>query len=181
VTTGPCDPSTSPAQTGSRAGHDSPDSQTSEVDAVQDRAVVVPVVLLAHAIGLPERGSAHAAGLDLRAAADVELAPRARALVPTGLVLAIPEGWEGQVRPRSGLALKHGLTVLNAPGTIDADFRGEVRVLLVNLGDETVHLARGDRMAQLVLAPVANARLVAVPSLVATARGEGGFGSSGLR
>jgi dUTP pyrophosphatase len=146
-----------------------------------DDALVVPVVLLGHAPGLPERGSAQAAGLDLRAAVDVELAPGARALVPTGLVLAIPEGWEGQVRPRSGLALKHGVTVLNAPGTIDADYRGEVQVLLVNLGEASVRLARGDRVAQLVLAPVVQARLEVVPTLDPTARGAGGFGSSGLR
>ncbi len=145
-----------------------------------DDGVIVPVVLLEHAPGLPERGSAHAAGLDLRTAADVELAPGARALVPTGLVLAIPEGWEGQVRPRSGLALKHGVTVLNAPGTIDSDYRGEVRVLLVNLGEATVRLARGDRVAQLVLAPVARARLEVVATLEATSRGDGGFGSTGL-
>jgi dUTP pyrophosphatase len=143
--------------------------------------VTVPVVLLDHAPGLPERASAGAAGLDLRAARDVTLAPGSRALVPTGLILAIPEGWEGQVRPRSGLALKHGVTVLNAPGTIDADYRGEVGVLLVNLGEATVTLARGDRVAQLVLAPVAQARCVSVTTVEATARGAAGFGSSGLR
>lgn len=142
--------------------------------------VTVPVVLLEHAPGLPERASAGAAGLDLRAAETVAIAPGARALVPTGLILAIPEGWEGQVRPRSGLALKHGVTVLNAPGTLDADYRGEVKVLLVNLGQVPVTLARGDRVAQLVLSPVARAVCVAVTAVEATARGEGGFGSSGL-
>jgi dUTP pyrophosphatase len=130
---------------------------------------------------LPAYQTAHAAGLDLCADLDVPLtlAPLERAAVPTGLALALPEGHEGQVRPRSGLALRHGLTVLNAPGTIDADYRGELRVLLVNLGSAPVTLQRGDRIAQLVVAPVQRVRLEEVAVLEETARGEGGFGSTG--
>ena len=132
---------------------------------------------------LPSYQSAHAAGLDLIAAVPVDapltLAPGARALVPTGIAIALPEGHEAQVRPRSGLAARHGLTVLNAPGTIDADYRGEVQVLLVNLGREHVAITRGMRIAQLVVAPVSRAQLHEVPSLDATARGKGGFGSTG--
>jgi dUTP pyrophosphatase len=157
-----------------------PPGGPSPLPAPEVAGLTLPVVLLDHAPGLPERASVGAAGLDLRAAEAVTLAPGARALVPTGLVLAIPEGWEGQVRPRSGLALKHGVTVLNAPGTIDADYRGEVKVLLVNLGEASVALARGDRVAQLVLSPVASVTCVAVTAVEATARGAGGFGSSGL-
>jgi dUTP pyrophosphatase len=107
------------------------------------------------------------------------LAPFARAAVPTGLELAIPPGYEGQVRPRSGLAMKHGLTVVNAPGTIDSDYRGEVKVLLINLGDESVLIARGQRIAQLVVAPVTVADLITVEKLDDTTRGTGGFGSTG--
>ncbi|MSP92060.1 MAG: dUTP diphosphatase [Myxococcales bacterium] len=130
---------------------------------------------------LPARMSALAAGADLSAALSepLTLQPGARAAVPTGLQVAIPPGYEGQVRPRSGLAMKHGVTVLNAPGTIDADYRGEVRVLLVNLGQEPVTLRRGDRIAQLVVAPVVAAVFVAADDLDATARGSGGFGSTG--
>jgi len=132
---------------------------------------------------LPSYQSAHAAGLDLMAAvpadAPLTLAPGGRALVPTGIAIALPPGTEGQVRPRSGLAAKHGLTVLNAPGTIDADYRGEVQVLLVNLGTEPVTLARGTRIAQLIVAPVAQAALREVESLDETPRGAGGFGSTG--
>ncbi|MGH9382390.1 MAG: dUTP diphosphatase [Thermoanaerobaculia bacterium] len=138
---------------------------------------------LAHADGLPlpERASPGSAGLDLRAAldGDLTLAPGARALVPTGFVVAIPAGWEGQVRPRSGLALRHGLTLLNTPGTIDSDYRGELQVLVVNLGREPVTLSRGDRIAQLVLAPVASLPLAEVDTLDDTVRGPGGFGSTG--
>ncbi len=125
--------------------------------------------------------SAAAAGLDLAAALDVpvELAPGARAAVGTGLAMALPDGFEGQVRPRSGLALRKGLTVVNAPGTIDADYRGEVKVLLVNLSDETVVIESGDRIAQLVVAPVVQAVIVEVDELSATERGDGGFGSTG--
>jgi dUTP diphosphatase len=132
---------------------------------------------------LPSYQSAHAAGLDLVAAiaddAPLTLAPGARALVPTGIAIALPEGHEAQVRPRSGLAVRHGLTVLNAPGTIDADYRGEVQVLLINLGDQPVAIARGMRIAQLVIAAVARARLTEAPSLDETSRGKGGFGSTG--
>jgi len=148
-------------------------------------SVTVAVRRLAHAEGLPlpRYETAHAAGLDLVAAvsddAPVTLAPGKRALVPTGLVLQLPEGYEAQVRPRSGLALKHGLTVANAPGTIDADYRGEVGVILVNLGDEPITVTRGMRIAQLVVAPVVQVALKEVDSVDETARGAGGFGSTG--
>jgi len=127
---------------------------------------------------LPRYMTAGAAGMDLMAdiAAPVELQPGDRALVPTGLAVAVPVGYEAQVRPRSGLALRHGLTLLNAPGTIDADYRGEVQVILVNLGDQPFVVRRGDRIAQLVLAPVARASWHEVPALDASARGDGGFG-----
>lgn len=132
---------------------------------------------------LPSYHSALAAGLDLMAAvpteAPLELAPGARALVPTGIAIALPAGYEAQVRPRSGLAVRHGLTVLNTPGTVDADYRGEVKVLLVNLGAEPVAVTRGMRIAQLVIAPVAHAVLCEVATLDATDRGAGGFGSTG--
>ena len=111
--------------------------------------------------------------------ADARLAPGSRALVPTGIAIALAEGTEGQVRPRSGLAMRHGLTVANAPGTIDADYRGELQVLLVNLGHESVNITRGMRIAQLVIAAVARARLREVASLDETHRGGGGFGSTG--
>jgi dUTP pyrophosphatase len=145
----------------------------------------VRIKRLPHAqdLPLPAYETAGAAGLDLRAALperDLELVPGARSLVPTGLVLALPPGSEGQVRPRSGLALRHGVTVLNAPGTIDADYRGEVQVLLVNLGQQPFTIRHGDRIAQLVVAPVAQARLVEVQSLDDTVRGAGGFGSTGI-
>jgi dUTP pyrophosphatase len=122
-----------------------------------------------------------AAGLDLCAAlkAPIAIAPGERALVPTGWAVAIPPGFEGQVRPRSGLALRHGVTVLNAPGTVDADYRGEVKVLLVNHGQAPFAVARGDRIAQLVICPVAHADLREVDALDATARGAGGYGSTG--
>ncbi len=131
---------------------------------------------------LPKYQSELAAGLDLRADLDAPLSlkPLERTLVPTGLSLAIPPGFEGQVRPRSGLAAKQGLTVLNAPGTIDADYRGEVKVLLVNLSSEAVTLQRGDRIAQLVVAAVTRATLVEVSELSETTRGSAGFGSTGV-
>ena len=145
--------------------------------------VTVPVQRLAHGtdLPLPEYASAQAAGVDLCAAVDepLGLAPGARALVPTGVALALPAGYEGQVRPRSGLAAKHGVTVLNTPGTIDADYRGEVKVILVNLGEEAFTVARGERIAQLVVAPMTHARFEAVADLEATERGAGGFGSTG--
>ena len=148
----------------------------------------VPVHVLPHGEGLelPAYATAHAAGLDLRAAIPEgeawSLAPGERRLVPTGLTMAIPEGCEGQVRPRSGLALKHGVTVLNAPGTIDADYRGEVAVVLINHGGAPFELRRGERIAQIVFAPVAQAEWEPVDSLDmlgATARGGGGYGSTG--
>ena len=148
----------------------------------------IPVHQLPHGLGLdlPEAATTHAAGMDLRAAipeAEVWiLEPGQRRLVPTGLVLAIPPGFEGQVRPRSGLALRHGLTVLNAPGTIDADYRGEVQVLLVNHGDTPFELRRGERIAQLLVAPVASWTWIpesSVEALGDTERGEGGYGSTG--
>jgi len=121
--------------------------------------------------------------MDLRAAVEnpVRVKPLQRVIIPTGIALEIPEGYEGQVRPRSGLALKKGLTVLNAPGTIDADYRGEVKVILVNLGEEEVVIERGERIAQLVITPVVRAELIPVEELSSTERGEGGFGSTGLR
>jgi dUTP pyrophosphatase len=130
---------------------------------------------------LPQAMSGLAAGLDLCAAlrAPLELAPLARALVPTGLAIALPAGWEGQIRPRSGLALRHGVTVLNAPGTIDADYRGELQVLLVNLGAAPVTIRRGDRVAQLVVAPCARPLLRQVEALPPSARAGAGFGSTG--
>lgn len=130
---------------------------------------------------LPRYQTSGAAGMDLHAAVDapVTLAPGARVLVPTGLAFAIPNGWEGQVRPRSGLAAKHGITVLNAPGTIDSDFRGEVGVVLVNHGQEPFVIACGERIAQIVFAPYAQATLEEVDALDETERGAGGYGSTG--
>jgi dUTP pyrophosphatase len=143
------------------------------------------VLQLSHAEGLPlpSYQSAHAAGLDLVSAlpedAPLELEPSDRALVPTGLVIELPEGYEAQVRPRSGVALKHGVTVLNSPGTIDSDYRGEVKVLLINLGADNFRIERGDRIAQLVVSPVTHVEVVAADTLDATERGGGGFGSTG--
>jgi len=130
---------------------------------------------------LPRYETELAAGLDLRADIDGEqvLAPLARLAVPTGLALGLPSGYEGQVRPRSGLALRHGITLLNSPGTVDADYRGEVQVILVNLSSEPFTLRRGDRVAQLVVAPVTSARLEEVDVLDVTSRGGNGFGSTG--
>ena len=143
------------------------------------------IVRLPHAAGLdlPAYETDGAAGLDLRAAVPEDrpliLPPGRRAAVPTGLVLELPDGHEGQVRPRSGLALKHGITCLNTPGTIDADYRGEVKVLLVNLGDEEFAVTRGMRIAQLVVAPVTRVTVEEHQTSSATARGAGGFGSTG--
>jgi dUTP pyrophosphatase len=148
--------------------------------------VKVRVVRLPHGadLPLPQYQSAQAAGLDLLAAvpadAPVELAPGARAMIPSGVAIALPPGTEGQVRPRSGLAARDGVTVLNSPGTIDADYRGEVQVILVNLGTEPVVVRRGMRIAQLIVAPVQRAEIVEVASLDATARAGGGFGSTGV-
>ena len=128
---------------------------------------------------LPAYATEGSAGMDLRADAAVTLAPGERALVPTGIALAIPPGFEGQVRPRSGLALRQGVTCLNSPGTVDSDYRGEVGVILVNLGQKPVVVERGERIAQLVIAPVERADLREAPSLPATGRGGGGFGHTG--
>lgn len=130
---------------------------------------------------LPAYESAAAAGMDLPAAVeqDLVLAPGERTLVPTGLAIALPEGYEAQVRPRSGLAARNGVTVLNTPGTVDADYRGEVKVILANLGKESFTIERGMRIAQMVIAPVVQASLQEADELPETARGEGGFGSTG--
>jgi dUTP pyrophosphatase len=147
--------------------------------------VVVRLLRLPHGEGLPlpTYHSEHAAGLDVVAGvpedAPVGLAPGARALIPTGFALELPPGYEAQLRPRSGLALKSGVTVLNSPGTIDADYRGEVTVLLVNLGSEPFTVRRGERIAQLVVARVEHVRIEPVSELGGTSRGEGGFGSTG--
>jgi dUTP diphosphatase len=147
--------------------------------------VRIRVVRLGHAVGLPlpTYQSKGAAGLDLVAALDTQrpltLAPGARALVPTGLTLELPAGFEAQVRPRSGLALNYGITVLNSPGTIDSDYRGEVGVVLANLGHAPFEIRRGERIAQLVVAPVASAELIEVAGVSVTERGGGGFGSTG--
>lgn len=147
--------------------------------------VDIGFVWLDHGRGLepPRQQTAGAAGVDLLAALPpgevLSLAPGQRTLVPTGLALAIPEGYEGQVRPRSGLAAKHGVTVLNSPGTIDADYRGELKVILINLGDAAFEIRRGERIAQLVVAPVSQVNFELRETLDATERGAGGFGSTG--
>ncbi len=134
-------------------------------------------------VKLPEYATEHSAGMDLRAhvAEPVTLAPGERTLIPTGIRLAIPPGYEGQVRPRSGLAIRHGLSLLNSPGTIDADYRGEIKVIIANLGTEPVTINPGDRIAQLVIAPIARAELVQVERLPETERGEAGFGHTGVQ
>lgn len=148
-------------------------------------SVKIRIMRLPHGEGLPLPAyqSEHAAGFDLVAAvpddAPLPLAPGARALVPTGLVFELPKGYEAQVRPRSGLALKRGVTVLNSPGTIDADYRGEVKVILINLGSETFLIQRGDRIAQAVIGPVTHVEIAEADALNDTARGDGGFGSTG--
>jgi dUTP diphosphatase len=148
-------------------------------------AIKVDIQILPHGEGLPLPAyqSAHAAGLDLLAAVPeatpLVLAPGKHARVPTGLAIALPDGFEAQVRPRSGLAVKHGVTVLNSPGTIDADYRGEISVILINHGSEPLAIRRGERIAQMVIAPVVQAKLNPVSSLPETSRGDGGFGSTG--
>jgi dUTP pyrophosphatase len=148
-------------------------------------AVKVAIRQLPHAEGLPLPAyqSADAAGVDLLAAvpenAPLTLAPAKHAMIPTGLTIALPPGYEAQVRPRSGLAAKHGVTVLNSPGTIDADYRGEISVLLINHGTEPFTVRRGERIAQMVIAPVSRAELVLSSALSTTDRGSGGFGSTG--
>ncbi|CDZ64369.1 DUTP diphosphatase [Neorhizobium galegae bv. orientalis] len=144
------------------------------------------LIRLAHGAGLdlPAYETVGAAGMDLRAAVEdgmtLTIAPGKRALVPTGFIFEIPEGFEAQVRPRSGLAFKNGITCLNTPGTIDSDYRGEVKVLLINLGDEDFVITRGMRIAQMVIAPVTQVRVAEITEATATARGAGGFGSTGL-
>ncbi len=148
--------------------------------------VDVEIMRLPHGAGLPLPAikSEGAAGLDLPAAvpagSPVTLAPGARALVPTGFAVALPIGYEGQVRPRSGLAVEHGVTVLNAPGTVDADYRGEIKVPIINLGDKAFSITRGMRIAQLVVAPVSGIRLVEADALPPSERGGSGFGSTGI-
>ncbi len=148
-------------------------------------AVTVEITRLPHGMDLPlpSYQSELAAGLDLLAAVPedgpVTIAPGVRTLVPTGIAIALPAGFEAQVRPRSGLAVKHGITVLNTPGTVDADYRGELQVLLVNFGRDSFEIARGMRVAQLVVAPIIRARLSEVASLQPTLRGTAGFGSTG--
>jgi dUTP pyrophosphatase len=145
--------------------------------------VHVSILRLDHAadLPLPAYETAHAAGMDLTACipADIQLQPGERALIPTGFAIALPEGFEAQVRPRSGLAAKHGITVLNAPGTIDADYRGEVGVILINLGQAAFAISRGMRIAQMVIAPVSRAEWRETDTLDETQRGAGGFGSTG--
>ena len=153
------------------------------MDGVELRPEDEPVVRCAGAAGtsLPEYQSDGAAGADLRArlAAPLVLKPGQRALVPTGLHMEIPPGYEGQVRPRSGLAVKHGVTVLNAPGTIDSDYRGEVKVPIINLGQDEFTIADGDRIAQIIVSPVSRAAFCRVDGISETGRGGGGFGSTG--
>jgi dUTP pyrophosphatase len=150
-----------------------------------DKTLQLKIKRLPHGDGLPLPAyqSESAAGLDLVAAvpadAPVTLAPGQRAAIPTGIAIALPAGTEAQVRPRSGLALNHGITVLNTPGTIDADYRGEIRVILINLGDQPFAITRGARIAQLVIAPVLHVQLFMTEGLESTARGTGGFGSTG--
>ena len=141
----------------------------------------VQIMRLAHGadLALPSYATAGAAGMDLRSAESLTIQPHARALVATGIAIALPLGFEAQVRPRSGLAVKHGVTVLNAPGTIDCDYRGEIKVPLINHGDHDFVIARGDRIAQMIVAPAPQVILEEVSSLDETHRGTGGFGSSG--
>jgi dUTP pyrophosphatase len=145
--------------------------------------IEVPLQRLPHGrdLPLPVYATADAAGVDLLAAVDgvIELRSRARCLVPTGIAIALPSGYEAQLRPRSGLALEHGVTLLNSPGTIDSDYRGEIGVILINLGEEPFRLRRGERIAQLVVAPVARLAWREAQSLPASPRGVGGFGSTG--
>ncbi|MBO9630271.1 MAG: dUTP diphosphatase [Shinella sp.] len=144
------------------------------------------LVRLVHSAGLdlPAYETAGAAGMDLRAAVEdgmpLTIAPGKRALVPTGFIFEIPEGFEAQIRPRSGLAFKNGITCLNTPGTIDSDYRGELKIILINLGADAFEIARGDRIAQMVIAPVTRVRVTEITETTTTARGAGGFGSTGL-
>ncbi len=148
---------------------------------MSETTMTVQIKRLPHAVDLPTYATADAAGADLFAAIDapMTIAPGARALVPCGFAMALPSGVEAQIRPRSGLALKHGVTLMNAPGTIDADYRGEVAAILVNLGQAPFEVTRGMRIAQMVIAPAPQAAFRAVETLDETARGAGGFGSTG--
>jgi dUTP pyrophosphatase len=141
----------------------------------------LPVQRLAADLPLPVYATAGSAGLDLLAAVELELAPGKRALVPTGIAIALPPGFEAQVRPRSGLAVHHGITVLNAPGTIDSDYRGEIKVPLINLGEAAFRVTAGMKIAQLVVARCETAELVEVQELPQSGRGAGGFGSTGMK
>lgn len=145
------------------------------------RTISLEIQQLPHSRGVPAYATEHSAGMDLMAAivGDIILAPMERVLVPTGFIMALSEGYEAQIRPRSGLAYKNGITVLNAPGTIDADYRGEVKVLLVNLSNEPFTISAGMRIAQMVIAPYTKASLQQVDAVSETVRGAGGFGSTG--
>jgi dUTP pyrophosphatase len=147
--------------------------------------ITVAITKLPHGddLPLPSYATKSSAGMDVLAAidADVTLPPQARALIPTGIAIALPEGYEAQIRPRSGLALKHGISLVNTPGTIDADYRGEIKVLLINLGQEPFTVTRGMRLAQMVVAPFTQAAWQEVASLDETERGQGGFGSTGIK
>ncbi|WFU09271.1 dUTP diphosphatase [Rhizobium sp. CB3090] len=151
-----------------------------------DTRPTLNLIRLPHGQGLdlPAYETKGAAGMDLRAAVDegatLTIAPGKRALVPTGFIFEIPEGFEAQIRPRSGLAFKHGITCLNTPGTVDSDYRGEVKVLLINLGEEPFDITRGMRIAQMVIAPVTQARIAEITEAGETTRGAGGFGSTGV-
>ncbi len=146
----------------------------------------IPLQILDHArdLPLPAYATPHSAGIDLLAAVgqgeEIVLRPMERALIPTGLAMALPEGFEAQIRPRSGLALKHGITCLNSPGTIDADYRGEIKIMLINLGGEPFVITRGMRIAQMVVAPYVQVTFAPTDTLPPTERGAGGFGSTGL-
>ncbi len=148
-----------------------------------DNLIAVQVVRMPHAsdLPLPTYATPHSAGCDLLAAVtdEVTLRPMERAMIPTGLCIALPDGFEAQIRPRSGLAIKHGITCLNTPGTIDADYRGEIKVILINLGSDPITISRGMRVAQMVVAPVTRIEWEPVQKLAKTGRGEGGFGSTG--
>ncbi len=148
------------------------------------RRLPVPIVKLPHAgdLPVPTYATAASAGMDLRAAIDepITLAPGARTAVPTGISIALPEGWEAQIRPRSGLALNHGISMVNGPGTIDPDFRGEIRVILINLGDQPFTIRRGDRIGQMVVASFDRVQWDEVDELPETERGAGGFGHTGV-